>query len=142
VDAAERLIIGTSRSSPGNRETKVNSVQRAVFDNEIALAKALIARSELEAAFRHLERAHVIGQAFVGPHAISHRLMLKVELRRSRVMAAFGQMVRIVLGVLGSAVGVVPVGNTGGTDISMFKRMPIDPELQKIIDGVPPGPRT
>jgi hypothetical protein len=49
--------------------------------------------------------------------------------------------VRIVLGVLGSAVGVVPVGNTGGTDISMFKRMPIEPELQRIIDGVPPGPR-
>jgi hypothetical protein len=27
------------------------------------------------------------------------------------------------------------VGNTGGTDISMFKRLPIAPELQKIIDG-------
>lgn len=56
-------------------------------------------------------------------------------------MAVFGQTVRIVLGMLGSAVGIVPVGNTGGTDISMFKRMPIDPELQNIIDGVPPEPR-
>jgi hypothetical protein len=45
------------------------------------------------------------------------------------------------LGVAGSAVGVVPVGNTGGTDISMFKRLPIAPELQKIIDGdSPSGP--
>ena len=56
-------------------------------------------------------------------------------------MAALGQTVRILLGILGSAVGVVPVGNTGGTDIGMFKRMPIDPELQNIIDGVPANPR-
>jgi hypothetical protein len=55
-------------------------------------------------------------------------------------MAALGQTVRILLGILGSAVGVVPVGNTGGTDIGMFKRMPIEPELQNIIDGVSPDP--
>jgi Protein of unknown function (DUF3703) len=119
----------------------MNPVQSAAFHNEIALAKELIAKGELEASFPHLERAHIIGQAFVVPHATSHWLMLRVELRRRRVMAAFGQTVRIVLGMLGSAVGVVPVGNTGGTDISMFKRMPVEPELQNIIDGVPPDPR-
>ena len=118
----------------------MNSVQRIAFDHEIALAKELIAKGELEASFSHLERAHVIGQAFAFPHAASHWLMLRVELRRKRAMAALGQTVRIVLGMLGSAVGAVPVGNTGGTDISMFKRMPIDPELQNIIDGVSPGP--
>ena len=119
----------------------MNPVWRVAFDNEIALAKELIAKGELEASFHHLERAHVVGQAFVVPHAISHWLMLRVEFRRRRVMAVFGQAVRIVLGILGSAVGVVPTGNTGGTNISMFKRMPIDPELQNIIDGVPPNPR-
>jgi len=46
-----------------------------------------------------------------------------------------GQVVRLVLGMLGSAVGKVPVGNTGGSNVSMFKRMPIAPELQDIIDG-------
>lgn len=120
----------------------MNPVRRDAFDTEIALAKELIERGELENSFAHLERAHVIGQAFVIPHVISHRLMLRVECRRRRVVAAFGQVVRIVLGMLGSAVGVVPVGNTGGTDISMFKRMPIEAELQKIIDGVPPNPAT
>ena len=119
----------------------MNPVRSVAFDNEIALAKELLAKGELEAGFHHLERAHIIGQAFVVPHAISHWLMLKVEFRRRRVMAVFGQTVRIVLGMLGSAVGIVPVGNTGGTDISMFKRMPIDLELQNIIDGVPPKPR-
>ena len=57
-------------------------------------------------------------------------------------MAALGQIVRIVLGMLGSAIGIVPVGNTGGTDVSMFKRMPIEAELQNAIDGIPPNPRT
>ena len=120
----------------------MNAARNAAFDNEIARAKEFIARGELEAGFAHIERAHVIGQAFVVPHARSHWLMLKVELRRRRAMAAFGQGVRIVLGVLGSAVGVVPVGNTGGSDVSMFKRMPIAPELQNIIDGgAPPDAR-
>lgn len=56
-------------------------------------------------------------------------------------MASFGQIARIVLGMLGSIVGVVPIGNTGGTNISMFKRLPVEPELQSIIDGIPPDRR-
>jgi Protein of unknown function (DUF3703) len=120
----------------------MNPVLSAAYENEIALAKELIARDELEPGYAHLGRAHVIGQAFVVPHARSHWLMLKVELRRKRASAAFGQVLRIVLGVLGSAVGVVPVGNTGASDIGMFKRLPIAPELRNIIDGgTPPDPR-
>jgi Protein of unknown function (DUF3703) len=116
----------------------MNPIQGLAFDNEIALAKEFIARGELETGFAHIERAHVIGQAFVLPHAKSHWLMLKVEFRRRQPIAAFGQVVRIVLGILGSAVGVVPVGNTGGSNVNMFKRMPIAPDLQHIIDGGPP----
>ena len=119
-----------------------NSVLAVAYKQEIALAKVLIARDELEQGYTHLGRAHVIGQAFIVPHARSHWLMLKVEYRRKRASAIFGQALRIVLGVLGSAVGLVPVGNTGGSDISMFKRLPIAPELQNIIDGgTPPDPR-
>lgn len=116
----------------------MNSLLRLAYEKEIALAQEHIARDDLRQGFFHLERAHVIGQAHVVPHARSHWLMLKVELRQRRPAAAFGQVVRIVLGVLGSAVGVVPVGNTGGSDISMFKRMPIAPDLQGIIDGATP----
>jgi Protein of unknown function (DUF3703) len=122
----------------GSGEWFVNPVQKVAFDTEIALAKGFITRGELENGFAHLERAHVLGQAFVLPHIRSHWQMFKVEVRRKRPVAAFGQVVRIVLGALGSAVGVVPVGNTGGSDVSMFKRMPIAPELQNIIDGGAP----
>lgn len=107
------------------------------FDTEIAAVRARMAANELDTAMLHLERAHVIGQLQVWPHVLSHWLMLKVELRRGRPAAAFGQFVRILLGALGSAVGVVPTGNTGGTDISMFQRLPVAPELQSAIDAQP-----
>ena len=116
----------------------MNPIRRIAFDEEIALAKEFIARGDLDSGFAHLERAHVLGQDFVLPHARSHWLMLKVECRRRRPVAAFGQVVRIFLGILGSAVGIVPAGNTGGSNVNMFKRMPIDPGLQNFIDGGPP----
>lgn len=114
----------------------MNPVQNTAFDDEMTAAKALMAKLQLEASLRHLERAHIIGQAFVVPHVTSHWWMLRVELRRRRPLAVIGQMVRIVLGALGSALGRVPTGNTGGTDISMFKRLPVEPGLQKLIDGI------
>jgi hypothetical protein len=120
----------------------MNPARRTAFDNEITLARGFIAAGDLASSFEHLERAHVIGQAFVVPHARAHWLMLTVELRRRRPVAAFGQIIRIVLGALGSAVGVVPVGNTGGSDVSMFRRMPVAPELQELVDGdAPPDAR-
>ena len=106
----------------------------AAFNKELDLARQLIALGELETACVHIERAHVIGQNSVVLHARSHWLFLKLELLRRRPSAAFGQVMRLILGVPGSALGVVPAGNTGGSDISMFKRMPVAAELKTIID--------
>ena len=116
----------------------MNPIQRIAFKSEIARAKSLVASGDLEAGFARLERAHVIGQQYVLPHITSHWLMFRVEWRRRRIAAVLGQLMRIVLGALGSAIGVVPTGNTGGTDISMFKRLAIDADLQHIIDGIAP----
>ena len=112
----------------------MNPRQRQAFDREVSLGRDLMAAGDPERAFKHLERAHIIGQTFVGAHSKAHWLMLTLEVRRRRVGAVFGQVVRLILGAIGSAVGVVPTGNTGGTDISMFKRLPIAPELQEIVN--------
>ena len=117
----------------------MNVRSKQAFDREIALGSQLTAAGDLEQAFRHLERAHVIGQTSVGAHAKAHWLMLVLEVRRKRVGASLGQAIRLVLGIVGSAVGVVPTGNTGGTDISMFKRLPIAPELRAIIEDTSPA---
>lgn len=113
----------------------MHAVQQAAFEAAMAQARDCLARGEWERAQAQAERAHVLGQAHVMPHVRSHALMLRVAWRRARYGAVVGQAVRIVLGALGSAVGVVPTGNTGGSDVNMFRRMPIDPALQRLIDG-------
>lgn len=113
----------------------MNPMQRDAFEQEVALARTLIRQEKLDEAFVHLERAHVLGQERVLPHALSHWLMLRIAVRRREPLAALGQAARIVLGSLGSAVGSVPTGNTGGSNISMFKRMPIAPDLLRIMEG-------
>jgi hypothetical protein len=104
------------------------------FISEIAEAQRLLKSGSLDEAFVHLERAHVLGQRYIVPHIQTHWLMLRIGLSRRSVAEVSGQAARIVLGALGSAINVVPTGNTGGTNISMFKRLPIDPELEKVLD--------
>ena len=111
----------------------MNERQRNAFEDEILLARLLIARVRFPKAFLHLEKAHILGQKSVRAHVLVHWLMLRVEFSRRNFAAVWGQAVRILLGAVGSAVGFVPIGNTGGTNISMFKRLPIDPILAKLM---------
>ena len=107
---------------------------KQAFDAEMTEAARHYHNQELNQAFKHLEVAHVLGQRYVISHTVSHWWMLKIGLRRRSVPEVAGQAVRIVLGILGSAVGMVPTGNTGGTNISMFKKLPIAPDLHKLVD--------
>ena len=83
---------------------------------------------------RHLETAHVLGQNYVMPHVRSHWSMLRIAIKRRSLADGYGQAIRIVLGSLGSAVGIVPTGNTGGSDVSMFASMPITPGIAALIE--------
>ncbi len=112
----------------------MNWTLQAAFEMEMASAGRFIRAGRLDHAMRHLERAHVLGQREIVPHVRSHWGMLRIALKRHAPAETFGQAVRVVLGALGSAVGMVPIGNTGGTDISVFARLPIDPELAALIE--------
>jgi len=116
------------------RGRNMRETQRKAFDLAVATARARMLAARWDEAYAQLERAHVLGQRFVWPHVVSHWLMLRVELARRSPLAAFGQAVRIAIGAVGSAAGVVPVGNTGGSDVNMFRRMPIPPELQALME--------
>ena len=83
-------------------------------------------------AFRHLERAHVLGQASTVEHVRAHVHMLLWALRHRRARETWGQLMRIV-GAATKTVFWIPVGNTGGADISPFKRLPIAPDLARVI---------
>jgi hypothetical protein len=110
-----------------------NTLKQA-FESEMAAAYRSLQSGRLDQAFRHAEYAHVIGQRHVAPHVQTHWLMLKIGYKRHSATEVWGQAVRIVLGALGSAVGIVPIGNTGGSNVGMFQRMPIEPQIARMLD--------
>jgi hypothetical protein len=112
---------------------EMNAELREAFKAEMTVAVALYQAEKFAEALLHLETAHVLGQKYVGPHIATHYWMLKVGVKRRSLPEVVGQTIRIVLGAAGSAVGIVPVGNTGGTNIGMFKRLPIDPGIRHLL---------
>ncbi|MGL5850632.1 MAG: DUF3703 domain-containing protein [Phycicoccus sp.] len=81
------------------------------------------------AAFGHLERAHVLGQASTRHHVRTHVAMLRWSVRHRMPREVRGQVVRIVGAATKTALRLVPHGNTGGSDVSAFRRMPVAPDL-------------
>jgi|TARA_B110000238_G_C15943047_1_gene359843 hypothetical protein len=61
--------------------------------------------------------------------------MLLWALRNLKLKEIFGQTFRIISAATKTFFGLVPQGNTGGTNVSPFKVMPIKPEHQLIIDN-------
>ncbi|KXI30717.1 DUF3703 domain-containing protein [Paraglaciecola hydrolytica] len=101
--------------------------------HEIALANESRNKGELNAEFSHLENAHVLGQESTYHHVKVHYLMLLWGFRQKRLAEVMGQMFRIFGALTKTMLGFVPAGNTGGSNISPFKRLPIKPELANII---------
>jgi hypothetical protein len=61
--------------------------------------------------------------------------MLLWAVRHRILREAAGQVLRIVGAATKTALGLVPNGNTGGSNISPFKPLPIPVDLQKVLDG-------
>lgn len=107
-------------------------LQRA-YNAEMTTAARLYDAGELQLAFAHLERAHILGQSFSIAHARTHWWMLKVGLRNRDVVEIIGQIPRILGALLFSRIWV-PIGNTGGARVPPFRSMPIPQELQVLLD--------
>lgn len=112
----------------------MNRKLQTAFNAEMTAAIELYRADRLDETFLHLETAHVLGQHYVMSHVATHYWMLKVGIKHRSMHEVIGQVIRIVLGAAGSAVGRVPVGNTGGVNVSMFKRLPIDPSIRHLIE--------
>lgn len=101
---------------------------------ELASAKRAKSAGDAQQEFSYLERAHVIGQESTYWHVKVHVLMLMWAIRNRSVQEMFGQVAATK-----TALGLVPSGNTGGADVSPFKKMPIDPELAALIQKAKSG---
>jgi hypothetical protein len=103
---------------------------------ELANAKRASSVGDAQQEFSHLERAHVIGQESTYWHVKVHVLMLAWASRNRSVKEIVGQVFRIVGAATKTAFGLVPLGNTGGANVSPFRKMPIAPDLAALIQEV------
>jgi hypothetical protein len=102
-------------------------------DQELTLAKQARKRSNAGVEFSHLENAHVLGQASTLLHTKVHILMLFWAVRQVNIKEGLGQIMRLVGAATKTAIGFIPAGNTGGTNVSPFKVLPVSPKLAAII---------
>ena len=107
----------------------------ATISEELALADSLVETGDLNLAFHHLERAHVLGQASTYQHTRIHWRMLKLAIKQQSAREIGGQIIRIIGASTRTPFGIYPKGNTGGVDVWFFKSMPIPEDLEKIITG-------
>ncbi|MGB0177341.1 MAG: DUF3703 domain-containing protein [Owenweeksia sp.] len=102
------------------------------FRDELDLYKQEYQRHDLQQAWRHLERAHVLGQAYPYAHSYVHWKMLQFGFRIKSFKEILGQIPRLLAGGVKSFVGQIPVGNTGGADIPPLRSLPIEHDIQDI----------
>jgi hypothetical protein len=95
---------------------------------ELANARRAESVGDTLQAFAHLERTHVIGQESTFWYVKVHVLMLVWGFRNRSAKEAVGQVVRVVGATTKTVFGMIPQGNTGGANVSPFRKIPIAPD--------------
>ncbi len=102
------------------------------YEQEMQRADEALRREDLETAFRHLERAHVLAQRMTLRHTIVHWRMLVAGLRRGDLREAVGQVPRMAASILFSRLWA-PRGNSGRARVSAFAPMPVPEDLRRLV---------
>jgi hypothetical protein len=110
-----------------------STLQHAVSD-ERARHRAAAAMGDTSAAWRALERAHILSQPLLGLHMGVHGSMLRYALRTLDPVEAIGQLIRLLLAPIGALAGRIPAGNTGRARVNAFAQMPVSDDLRAIIE--------
>ncbi|MDO6675546.1 DUF3703 domain-containing protein [Tenacibaculum sp. 1_MG-2023] len=100
------------------------------FYKQLILAKKALKSKHFKVSFYHLENTHILGQKHVYRHTLSHYWMLVHGIKTHSLKEVIGQLFRIIASVLFTLFWV-PKGNTGGSNISATKPIPVRKELQK-----------
>ena len=107
---------------------------RPYVEAELVLARNKQFQHNEADAFAHLENAHVLGQASTRLHVKVHIMMLLWAVRQCDLGEFCGQIFRIMGAATKTVFGLVSHGNTGGTNVSPFKAMPINSKLERVIE--------
>jgi hypothetical protein len=109
-------------------------VLAAAFEQELAAGRTAVAEGALKVAYRHVERAHVLGQARTGCHLRSHWAFLAWAHAAGDRRELVGQFVRLVAAALATWIWV-PRGNTGGATASALTPMPVPEDLAELVEA-------
>jgi hypothetical protein len=107
-----------------------NQLLKTAFYHEIKLGKIALNKEKYKLSFYHFENAHILGQKFLIRHTISHYWMFLFGIKSKNIKETIGQILRMIASILFTFIWV-PKGNTGGTNISPIKKIPIRKELKK-----------
>ena len=113
--------------------------QQQAFVAAMADAREAYQERRWDEAFASLERAHILGQQRTLAHIASHWWMLKTGWRRGDWHEVRGQLLRLPAALLFSRLWV-PAGNSGGSNVSAFRPMPVPEGLAAIMEGMPSRP--
>lgn len=113
---------------------KRDAALRDAFTREWGAARSARLAGDLARAFHHLERAHILSQRLTWLHVKSHIGMWQVGWLRRDWREIIGQSTRMVAALLFSRIWV-PIGNTGGSNVSAIQPMPVPKDLQAILDA-------
>ena len=120
-----------------NHKMKINTLMPTniipFYKKELEAYKNNLQKKYLQLAWYHLERAHIIGQKYPYEHTFVHWKMLQFGIKIKSFREVLGQIPRLLVGGVKSFVGHIPIGNTGGANVSPLKPMEIPKDIQKII---------
>lgn len=103
---------------------------------ELEAARTAEWAGDIQTAFTHLERAHILSQKFAFAHAATHLRMLRLGWQTRDVREVLGQFIRTIAALIFSRIWV-PVGNTGRANVSAFAPMPVPEDLAEVLGKVP-----
>lgn len=104
------------------------------YQAELVQAKYEFVKKNYLQSWRHLERAHILGQPYPLAHTAVHWKMLLFGIKLKNVKEIIGQIPRLLVGGVKSFVGHIPLGNTGGANVPPLKPLEIPEDLAAIIN--------
>jgi Protein of unknown function (DUF3703) len=106
---------------------------RPHYEKELSEAHRNFLFGNLMLAWRHLERAHILGQPWAVEHTHVHWRMIQFGFRIKDWTEIAGQIPRLIVGGVKSFVGKIPVGNTGGANVPPLQPMEIPDDLKALL---------
>ena len=115
--------------------TTMPGTLRPFYRQELVSAENAFAEKKYQQSWRHLERAHILGQPYPVEHTAVHWKMLLFGIKIKNTKEIIGQIPRLLVGGVKSFIGKIPVGNSGGANVPPLQPMEIPEDLLAIIQG-------